>query len=139
LGAEKARGGVLIYSDPHCDYPVGSLAHLAQRAEDTGAIVQPCNVSDLHGKSRTRYGGELYTCNRGLRVKRTYGEPHQWPALMGTIYAMQRDVYDYLGGWPPLPGCWGYGEQTMTLTAWNAGVPIIVDDKFSCVHQNYHP
>lgn len=89
--------------------------------------------------SRPRFGGKLVLSERGLRVARAYRQPADVPALIGTVYAMQRSVYQRLGGWPKLPGIWGYSEQALTLASWFQGVPIQVDTKFTCVHVEYQP
>ena len=135
-GVEQARGDVLVWSDPHCRFPAESLAHLAKLAAESDGIVQPHIIPALG--SRARAGGALALSERGLRVQRAYRRPAPFPALYGTIYAMKRDVYDRLGGWPKLPGIWSYSEQAMTLMAWFLGIPIKVDSKFTCIHKSYH-
>lgn len=136
-GFEQSRGDVLIWSDPHCRFPGDSLEQLALLAAEQEAVVQPRNVPEE--TSRVRFGGRLELSPRGLRVARSWHRPAKFPALYGTIYAMQRRVYERLGGWPKLPGIWSYSEQALTLMAYFLNMPIIVDPRFTCVHKSYHP
>lgn len=136
-GFSHSCGDVLIWSDPHCFFPPGSLRHLVKAALSQEAIVQPKTVS--RRRARERWGGQLVVSERGLRVARAYKEAVRFPALLGTIYAMKRSVYEKLGGWPQLPGIWGYSEQALTLRSWFLGIPIVVDPAFTCVHLDYQP
>lgn len=135
-GFEQSRGDILIWSDPHCRFPRDSLKHLAMLAQKNEAIMQPLNAPN--STARRRHGGLLALSDRGLRVKRAFRRAAEYPALYGTIYAMQRSVYERLGGWPKLPGVWSYSEQALTLMAWFLGVPILVDPTFFCIHKSYH-
>jgi len=139
LAAKKATGDVLLFTDPHCDYPEHALADLSSRAYTEREIVQPKTVTKWANKNRPRFGGRLDLCDRGLRVGRQYNATGPHPALIGTIYAIRRNLYDMLGGWPKLPGFWGCSEQALTLMAWFAGVRIAVDERYLCCHHDYHP
>jgi len=132
IGFKQAQGDVVIWSDPHCRYPADSLNHLAQRAREQDAIVQPKTRSKPN--ARPVFGGKLVLSDRGLRVGRSHGEAAAFPALINTIYAMKRTVYEQVGGWPKLPGIWSYSEQAMTLASWFRGIPICVDPRFTCLH-----
>ena len=136
IGATKAAGDVLIFSDPHAEYPGGALARLAQLAAINQAIVQPPTKSRPQS-SRVAYGGRLEDSDRGIVVHSSRDKAQQWPALINTIYSLPRIVYDLMGGWPELPGCWGYSEQAMTLLAWSCRIPIIVADTQFCIHYAY--
>jgi len=138
LAVRVAQGGVFLFTDPHCHYPGPALRDLVQCAVDKQAICLPRTTS--HPKvSRARNGGVLTKSERGLKVSYALRAPAPWPALLGTIYAIQRPLYDHLGGWPELPGVWGYSEQALTLMAWFSGVPIHVDTRHVCNHEHYHP
>jgi SAM-dependent methyltransferase/glycosyltransferase involved in cell wall biosynthesis len=134
-GFAQSRGDVLIWSDPHCRYPAGSLERLANLAAEREAIYEPCIVPEPG--AHVRHGGCLALSERGLRVQRKFRRAARFPALYGTIYAMRRDVYERLGGWPKLPGIWSYSEQALTLMAWFLKVPILVDSLHTCVHKAY--
>ena len=138
LGVSKAQGEILLFSDPHCDYPDHALRDLVEVAWNKQAICLPKTVS-LPTEKKPRWGGKLDLCDRGLKISHAHEGPAEYPATVGAIYAVRRDVYDCLGGWPELPGVWGYSEQALSLTAWFAGVPIWIDERHICNHQNYHP
>jgi len=136
IAVSKARGDVLLFSDPHCEYPGNALARLVQLGRINQAIVQPPTKSRPQS-SRVAYGGRLEDSDRGIVVRTSRGQAQAWPALINTIYAVRRDIYESMGGWPELPGCWGYSEQAMTLLAWSCNVPILVADTDICVHFPY--
>lgn len=136
LGVKKAQGDILLFSDPHCEYPEKALSRLVALADINGAIVQPITKSRPQS-SRIAYGGRLTNEDRGVVVHTSRGRAQAWPALINTIYTVRRDVYESFGGWPELPGCWGYSEQAMTLLAWSCQVPIVVADTAPCVHYAY--
>lgn len=138
LAVRQAKGDLLLFTDPHCQYPDNALWDLAAVASVKQAICLP-KTTGKPTVRRTRHGGYLGESDRGLKVNYALRGPADWPALLGTIYAMQRSVYDHLGGWPELPGVWGCSEQALSLMAWFAGVPIYVDTRHLCNHQDYHP
>lgn len=137
LGFSQSRGDVIIWTDPHCEFPPRSLRHLAKVARYKQAAVQPRIITAAGG--RERWGGKLVVSQRGLRVARSYDRPDTYPALYGTIYAMKRAVYECLDGWPKLPGVWGYSEQAMSLMCWFCGVPIVIEAAYTCLHGSYRP
>lgn len=139
LAASKAQGDMFLFTDPHCDYPENALKDLCTIAYGKWAIYQPKTVTSWKNIKRPRFGGRLDLCPRGLRVGRQYEQIGDNPALIGTIYAVRRDVYEFLGGWPKLPGYWGCSEQALTLMAWFAGCPIKIDTRHICCHHDYHP
>lgn len=136
LGAKIAQGDVLLFSDPHCEYPDHALQRLTQLADVNWGIFQPPTKSRPQS-SRIAYGGRLENSDRGVVVHTSQPRARQWPALINTIYVLRREVYESMGGWPELPGCWGYSEQAMTLLAWACRIPIVVADTSPCVHYAY--
>jgi glycosyltransferase involved in cell wall biosynthesis len=138
LGVSYASGDTLLFTDPHCDYPGTALQDLVGLARSREIICLP-KTRTLPISRRTRFGGRLGFCDRGLKITHSYGATSKYPALLGSIYCVQRRVYDILGGWPELPGVWGYSEQALSLMAWFAGVDIVVDERHVCNHEHYHP
>ena len=135
FAVEAATGSVLLFSDPHCEYPGGTLEQIAKLASKTGSIIQP-RTKFTPDAERTYAGSVLAVSERGLWTKpKRDAAPH--PALYNTIYAVRRDVYDKLGGWPLLPGVWSGSEQALSLTAWCLGVPIEIDESCVGVHYQY--
>ena len=139
LGYSLCKGDMLLWSDPHCRYPAFSFEKLVELASQEEAIFEPRIQSEIGQKIRTdRYGGVLAIGDRALNNKRQHGKPHPYPSLEGTVYAMQRSVYEKLGGWPRLPGVWGYSEQAMTLMSFFLGIPIKVVEDIVCVHKQHN-
>lgn len=138
LAVRNASGNLYLFTDPHCQYPDNALSDLVECASSRYAIVLPPTTGKPAVNS-VRHGGFLDESERGLKISYARKRPAPWPALLGTIYAVQKRVYDHLGGWPELPGVWGYSEQALSLMAWFSGVPIYVDDRHVCNHQHYHP
>jgi len=136
FAAQHARGDVLIYTDPHCEYPPGALADLAKAAAKIPGIHQPATRAT--STSPICLGGVLSVCDRGLRIRGCFSRPSEHPALINSIYAMSRDTHDQLDGWPHLPGVWGCSEQALSLLAWFAKVPIHVHQEHTCIHHHYH-
>jgi len=138
LAVKNAKGDIYLFTDPHCQYPELALRDLVELTCNKQAICLP----KTKGKPVVRHsraGGFLTESDRGLKVSYARPGPAEWPALLGTIYCVQKPIYEHLGGWPELPGCWGYSEQALSLMAWFSGVPIFVDERHICNHQHYHP
>lgn len=130
------KGDILLFADPHCSFPDGALPQLAELARRNWAVVQPPTVRHL-GSTNIAWGGRIVRNERGVALGNgRIGERHS--ALINTIYCLRRDVYDWLGGWPHLPGCWGYSEQAMSLLCWFSGVPAIVAHVDPCIHHMNH-
>ena len=133
LGFSQSRGDVIVWSDAHCRYPAGSLPTLVERALVEQCIVEP-KMEGFEGR-HVRYGARLALTERGVANPRCYSAPAAVPALHGSVYAMSRDVYERLGGWPKLPGIYGGDEEALSLQCWFAGVPIRVELSHSCFHR----
>lgn len=144
LGVSKARrlamtfakGDVIVFSDPHCGFSKDSLTKLINLARVNWAVFQPPTKRSQESK-RTAWGGKFVRNERGVALGNA-SQGQQTLALINTIYAMRRDVHDRIGGWPELPGCWGYSEQAMSMAVWYAGVPIVCTDSEPCIHYNQH-
>ena len=134
IGGKLATGDVLIWSDPHCRYPTGSLPALAKTAMDTGQLVMAASLP--WPKKRVVYGTCYGLCDRGLASVRCWNpKSRKTPVLYGTVYAVRKDVYKKLGGWPKLPGVWGCAELSLSLLGWFAGVDVLCRDDIVCTHK----
>ncbi len=137
FGAERAQGDVILYTDPHCEYPDQALAHLAKSAAKIPGIHQPSTRSRPDGP--ITHGGAFALSDRGLRIRGCFSGPSDHPVLINSIYALSRETHEALGGWPQLPGVWGCSEQALSLLAWFSDTPIHVDSGHACVHYAYQP
>lgn len=135
-GADRSLGDVIMFSDPHLEYPGHALESLAKAASETAAMHQLPVTYSAAPPYRIYHGGKLESSERGLRIQ-PLRETADQPALYNSVYAVQRDVYQSFGGWPKLPGPWGYAEQALSLACWFCGVPIKVVDSHFCIHHEY--
>lgn len=126
-GADGATGNVLIFSDAHCRYPDKALAYIAKKATKMGGVVAP-KVRILP-KNSIYYGAYFRSRQVGVRSEKTQSfrlYRNNEPSLYGSIYAIPRLTYDFIGGWPKLPGRWGQAETSLGLLCWFSEVPITV-------------
>jgi hypothetical protein len=121
-------------TDPHCLFPFRSITQLATKSRNKPGIWQP--VIYLENTQHITYGAQPQLEAKGVRLKRKDKVPKH-TGLLGSIYAMRRDVYDQLGGYPWLPGNWGKFETLLTLKAYRLGVPIYIDTETLCLHLVY--
>lgn len=132
-GMELATGDVMMITDPHCIFPTGSIVKLAQDADNKHGISQPVVFMEGTGKVR---GGAMMLSYRGLQVGRSR-RLYRHPTLLGSIYLFPRRVYEFLGGFPTLPGIWGRWEQYMTCITYLYGLDVIVNMDVLCTHRQY--
>ena len=130
---KASRGDVIIWADPHCRFPRGSFKTMVDYCMKRGGIIEANSHPTPNARIRS---GRLILSERGLRVARAYDKAATYPALYGTVYVMQRKLYEMLGGWPKLPGIWGYSEQAMTLMSWFADQKIRVMEDIVCIHKS---
>jgi len=124
---KEALGDVLLWCDPHCDFPGSSLADLCTEAYLSETLCQPI-MQKLPGKS-TRYGGVFRIGVRGIGRKRCFRKPKARErgtaplrAVVGGMYACRADVWRNQLGWMPLSGLTSFQDTALSLTAWFAGV-----------------
>lgn len=134
LAAERATGSVIILTDPHCLFPNRSLFKLAKMAQRHGGIWQPQVY--LENKQKLIAGAQLQVESNGVRIARRT-QAIAVPALLGSVYAMRRDTYYELDGYPWLPGPWGKFETLLALKAHALGVPINVHAGNVAIHMQY--
>ena len=132
-----SRGDMLVWSDPHCRFPENCFLKMVEQAKKGRIIVEP-RVTSGPGGMENRCGGKFKIGDRGINCARALRRPAVYPSLDGTIYVMSRETYEYTGGWPKLPGCWGYSEQAMTLLTYYLGIKVEVEKSVLCVHKTHH-
>jgi len=130
-----ATGDVLVWTDPHCRFPVDSLKKMAIAAENSGLFIEPKMRSSAPG-SKPWYGSKYVIKERGISVPKSTQAAHPvHPALFGSIYVVRKDVFDGIGGWPVLPGYWGCLDTLLSLVTWALGVQTVVVSDILCVHK----
>lgn len=119
LGAEAARGNVLLFFDSHTKIESGTITKLIEGVEKTGQVVTPKIVpidrntwnitkgASAHGlrveieEIRCRWVGvNQLIHNEDLDLYESYGVP-------GGAMAVSRSVYDATGGWDRGLVAWG--------------------------------
>lgn len=133
LAGQHATGDVLITCDPHCLFPKGSLVGLANTALNSHGPVQP--PVHLEGW-RMLKGSFLKLTDKGLRTQ-TIGRVTHNPMLFGSIYAFNREVWNRIGQYDPLPGWWNYDEPYYSCIAYRLGMRIQTVNVPTCTHRKY--
>lgn len=149
---------VIIHSDGHCRWMLGSLNKLAQIADQNEIIMAP-GVAPLHcpaneqprmgeewgerqtkwKKNHTTWGGNILVDALGAKVdacarpRKRYArrEATFWAIFMMSVHTLR----DRLGGWNKLPGKWGSQEIGLALRAWFADVPIVTSKNAIAGHR----
>lgn len=128
LGARAATGDVIVFCDAHVRANKGALKILTEIAME-----EPCiacgSIQPLHDNPGwTGYGGILVGKEAGYSVgyqtRRPKEKKAQVFALIGSVYAVQRDVlWDNIGGWPKTISH-GYNEQALSIASLLTNTPM---------------
>jgi len=140
-GAELATGDVLMWADAHV-FPT--------RVREFGEVAVQTQGQVTAAGSGLRDDREVIPwLQHGvifLRDSKQEFAPYQikWqpPKLTGVapvmgvcggLYAMTRDAYKRMGGWPPT-AAWGYNEQAFSWAAQLCNVPVLCDTETIARH-----
>lgn len=151
LGAEQARGDVLVFLDGHTKPEYGAVARLVEGVEELAGtcIVTPripalklerwtnCTRQVGHGY---RLDLETFDCGwsalgrmREVREKRkTFYES---PALIGCALAVSRELYEKLWGFDRQMRYWGVEDLDFGLKCWLLGHRILHDPDAAVGHR----
>lgn len=151
LGAQQARGEVLLFLDGHSKPELGALAQLARDVEETEgrAIITPRilalderrwqNVPTQVGHG---YAFDLHTMDsrwvslEHLQKSQLGRAPlYESPALIGCALAVSRSVYSQVWGFDANMKFWGVEDLDFSLKCWLLGHPILHDPKVSVGHR----
>lgn len=137
--AAQARGDVLLFTDPHCVFPRGSIQRLASAAVSTFGMVQPILRMQKRKRSIIVRGGVLALSSPyGLTIGRVNrSQAHRYPMLFNGISAMSRNTYNVLAGHgrlPILPGLWTWFELFYSTLVYRLGMHIRVVETEPCTH-----
>ena len=127
VGAQAASGDVVILSDSHVRVPEGGLRGFAdQAAAFDGMVCAP--IQPLDGDRQwTGYAGTIKRIKAGYDVSYNMHKIDSPTGLIGSVYALSKDVYEAMAGFPPTLS-WGYNEQAMSMACHFAGLKIEVGD-----------
>ncbi len=151
LGAQNARGDVLIFLDGHTKPEYQAIRRLVQDVEelDGRAIVTPAVAaldvqrwkSDFsqvgHGYSLNL---ESFDCgwrplNELRAVKEGRREFHESAALIGCAMAVSRELYEKLWGFDAHMRSWGVEDLDFGLKCWLMGYRILHDAQATIGHR----
>jgi glycosyltransferase involved in cell wall biosynthesis len=152
LGAQSARGQVLVWLDAHMSFGDWWLEQMLVHA-DTGALLcSPFCSYDLRDclcwgarfvwnpvrdYSQQKHPGFTFVhC-----TEPPAGQAPEVPMVIGACYMMARDAYARMGGFSPYLRVWGGDEQDMSARAWitGAGVRCVASAKVGHLYRSSFP
>lgn len=127
LGASRARGDVVVFSDAHVEPPPGWAQHFVEALADpvVGAVGPAIGV--MGDDKNVGYGRRWKDATlSGQWLPRQQGAPYQVPMLGGAFLAMRRDVLDVVQGFDPGMIQWGGEDLELCARLWMLGHECVV-------------
>ena len=149
LGAEHARGEVLVFLDGHTKPEPGAIGQLVDDVErrQGAAIVTPAIAALDATRWRNDFGQvghgyafdlEKFNC-RWLELeelRRSDGTAlYESPALIGCAFAISRDLYERVWGFDRHMRSWGAEDLDLGLKSWLFGAPVLHDPEAVIGHR----
>ncbi|XP_035681271.1 polypeptide N-acetylgalactosaminyltransferase 10-like [Branchiostoma floridae] len=135
LGAQVAKGQVLIFLDSHCEANVNWLPPLLEPiALNKKTIVCP-NI-DVIDKDDFHYETQAGDAMRGAFDWEMYykripipdeiknpdpSDPFESPVMAGGLFAVDREYFEELGGYDPGLDIWGGEQYELSFKVWQCG------------------
>ncbi|CAH1266747.1 GALNT10 [Branchiostoma lanceolatum] len=135
LGAQVAKGDVLIFLDSHCEANVNWLPPLLEPiALNKKTIVCP-NI-DVIDKDDFHYETQAGDAMRGAFDWEMYykripipdeiknpdpSDPFESPVMAGGLFAVDREYFEELGGYDPGLDIWGGEQYELSFKVWQCG------------------
>ena len=137
LGAARATGRTLVFSDAHVEPADGWVEALRQVLRDPGTGLAAPAITDRDG-ARAAYGygftwrePTLVACWLTDRLSR----PSPVPFASGCFVATPRHVFDALGGFDSGLRVWGHEDAEYSLRVWLAGYRCLVAPDACVAHR----
>jgi len=139
FGVKRSTGDIVLFGDAHTRWPEGAVETLAQAAIDKDAIICSSfqNFTESEDRvSSTTYGAH-FTNRKGRAVGNAYNKKRPEEALspihaiIGSVYAIPKTLFEELGGWYEVPDAlWGYSEQALAWKVyfWQVGAMYCARD-----------
>jgi GT2 family glycosyltransferase len=135
LGAARARGQVLVFSDAHVTAPPGWLAPLREVLARPGVgAVAP--VVCAMGRPDARGHGFSWK-DALLNVEwlpRRRDEPYPVPLLAGCFLALRRDLFTAVGGFDPGMVLYGTEDAELCFRLWTLGFECMLAPSVTVAH-----
>lgn len=121
------RGDVLVFLDAHLEFPQADLwRQLQQRFQDPGCDLLALDCYDSRNGQGT--AGHVYTSRRLCHQQPAWVPMQQGPLvgvevpfINGGFFAIRRQVYERLEGFPDFLEGWGHEDRFLSMWAWLNG------------------
>jgi GT2 family glycosyltransferase len=126
LGAERARGDILVFCDGHISVQKGWLDTLldAFNHQEVDAVSPGVGSYD---PARTTGYGQTWDEKLEIRWLRKPSDIEPVPLAPGACLAIKRDVFKHVGGFDRGFNSWGYEDVELSLKLWLFGYKVFVD------------
>ncbi len=138
LGADRATGDVLVFSDAHVlpepgwrNALVAAAVHPAVGA--AGPALTPFGQPDVVAGGLTYQPGGL-----GVRWEMAPVGVQSVPALCGCFLAIRRSVYQQIGGFDTAMGHYGSEDLELCLRLWRAGYRCVTVAQATVAHRFHY-
>jgi len=151
LGAQHARGEVLVFLDGHTKPEYGAIARLV---EDVESLSEPAIVTpQIASLDTNRWRNDFSQCGNGYflefqgfdcgwkglqelkEVREGRRRFYESPALIGCALAVRRDLYEKLWGFDRHMRFWGVEDLDFGLKCWLLGHRILHDPQAVVGHR----
>ncbi|HUA57483.1 MAG TPA: glycosyltransferase family 2 protein, partial [Verrucomicrobiae bacterium] len=124
LGAARATGDILVFSDAHCATPPGwtdALAEVLARPE-VGAVAPAIAAMPPAAVECTGYGQKWTDASLAVGWLGRQGDsPYPVPLLCGCFLALRREVFVAIGGFDAGMVLWGAEDSELSIRLWTLG------------------
>eukprot|EP00041_Stephanoeca_diplocostata_P033122 m.1084952 g.1084952 ORF g.1084952 m.1084952 type:complete len:634 (+) comp24277_c0_seq1:348-2249(+) len=133
VGANVAKGDILVFLDSHCEASDGWYEPIAARIKESRTTIV-CPTIDAISDQNMVYnagggmaiGGFHWTLDftwiyRPLEQGKTIADPLVSPTMAGGLFAVEREYWYELGGYDLAMGGWGGENLELSFRVWTCG------------------
>lgn len=140
VGAQQARGDILIFLDSHVEANIGWLEPLMETVVDNRTTIA-CPIIDLINAETMIYsaspmvkGGLDWRLqfkwdsvpSEKLRTYDDFTKPIEAPTMAGGLFAVNRDYFYQIGSYDPHMELWGGENIELSLRTWMCGGQVLI-------------